>query len=67
MIFAGIGVLLLVGVLRGYLVQPIMTPMTPRRLKIPALAKKSWLNSLTGSNISSADLRFTLALHQLRR
>ena len=41
MIFAGIGVLLLVGVLRGYLVQPILTPMTLRRLKILALAKKS--------------------------
>src|ERR1700684_684969 len=59
-IFTGIGVLLLVGVLRGSLVQPILISMAPRRLKIPALAKTSLLTSSTASNISSAGLKFTL-------
>ncbi|KAH9988604.1 hypothetical protein BJV77DRAFT_732003 [Russula vinacea] len=40
-IFAGIGVLLLVSVLHRSLVQPLLTPMAPRRLKIPALIKTS--------------------------
>jgi hypothetical protein len=40
-IFAGIGVLLMVGALHGSLLQPILTRMASRRLKMPVLAKKS--------------------------
>ena len=63
-IFAGIGVLLLVGVLYGSLVQPILTRTALRRLMMPALAEKSLLSSLTALNGSSADLRYTLALRR---
>ena len=65
-IFAGIGVLLLVGGLHGSLMQPILTFMAPRRLKMPVLPQTSSLNYLTALNVSLAGLRFTLALHQLR-
>ena len=40
-IFVGIGVLLLASVLYGPLVQPILTLMAPRRLKMPPLATTS--------------------------
>ena len=50
----------------SFLVQPILTRMALRRLKILALATTSWLTSLTGLNASSAGLRFTLGSHRLR-
>ncbi len=40
-IFAGIGVLLSVGVLHPSLVRPILTPSAPRWLKMRALAETS--------------------------
>ena len=63
-IFAGIGVLLLVCVLRGSLVQPILTRIAPRRLKMRALAEKSLMSSLIALSVSSAGLRYTLGLHR---
>ena len=61
-IFAGISVFLSVGVLHDSLVQTIDSH--GRRFRIPVLAKKGLLTSLTALNISSAGLRFTLALHR---
>jgi hypothetical protein len=64
-VFAGIGVLLLVRVLHVYLSQPILTPRVSRRLKIPALGKTSSLRFSTASIVSSIGSRYTLASHQL--
>ncbi|KAF8487324.1 hypothetical protein DFH94DRAFT_678356 [Russula ochroleuca] len=57
-IFAGIGVLLLVGVLHGSFSQPILTPVAPRRLKMPALDKTNSLTCLIASNVSSIGLKY---------
>ena len=61
-IFAGIGVLLLVGVFHRFILQPILTRMALRRLKMRPLAKTSFLTCLTALNDFSAVLRFTLAI-----
>ena len=58
-IFAGIGVLLSVGVLHISLMQAILTPRFSRRLKIPVLARTSSLRFSTVSNVSSIALRYT--------
>ena len=65
-IFAGIGVLLLVSVFHGSRLLPILTRMTPRRLKMLVLAKTSLSNSLTTLSVSSSGFRFTLGLHRPR-
>jgi hypothetical protein len=64
-IFAGIGVLLLVGVPCNFLVQSIYT-VVPRRLKMPAQATTSSSKFLTALNTFSGGSRFTLASHRLR-
>jgi hypothetical protein len=66
-IFAGIGVLLLVSVIRVSLMQPILTPMDPRPLKMPKPAKTSLLTFLAASNVSSIGLRYILASNRLRQ
>jgi hypothetical protein len=58
-IFAGIGVLLSVGVLHMSPTQTILTPRSPRRLKIPVLARTSSSIFSTASNVSSIALRYT--------
>jgi hypothetical protein len=65
-IFAGIGILLLVGILHCSLLHAILTLVIPRRLKMPALAGTSSSNSLTALSVSLAGLRYTLASHRLR-
>ena len=67
-IFAGIGILLLVGVL--YL--SFATCLTPcrsynRRLGTRAPAESSLSTSLTASNVFFAGLRYTLAFHRLQQ
>ncbi len=62
-IVTGIGVLLLVCVFCGSLARLILTH-TPRRLKMPALAKTRSLISLNVSKDFSNGLRFTLGSHR---
>ena len=66
LIFAGIGVFLLVCILHCPPVQLSLTPMTPRQLKMPALARSSLLSTFTALDVSSICLSFTLASHRLR-
>jgi hypothetical protein len=66
-IFAGIGILLSVSELRGFLAQPILIPGILRQPKMSALAKTNSLIFSTASNDSSTDLRYTLASHRLRQ
>ena len=58
-IFAGIGVLLSVGVLDVPPTQTILTLRSPRWLNIPVPARTSSLRSSIASNVSSIALRYT--------
>ena len=65
-IFAGIGVLLSVGVLHVVLLQLILTPIFLRQLKMLALAETNSSRFLIASKDFSIGLRSTLASHRRR-